>query len=68
MLALYHIFGRHCHVVAEIVETKLVVGTECDVAGISFTASLRIGLMLVDAVYCLTVEHVERTHPLRVTF
>ena len=29
---------------------------------------LRVGLMLVDAIYTQTVEHVEGTHPLRVTF
>ena len=63
VLALYQIGGRHCHVVAQVVETKFIVCTECDVGLISAAACFRIRLVLVDAIDAQTVEHVERTHP-----
>ena len=63
MLALYHVLRRHGHIVTKIVEAEFVVGTECDVACVGFAAFDRVGLMFVDAVYGLAVEHVQRTHP-----
>ena len=67
MLALHQVAHRHRHVVAEVVETELVVCTECDVACICLAARLAVRLVLVDAVYRETMEHVERSHPLRVS-
>ena len=67
MCALYQVGRRDSHVVTQIVETKLVVGTECDICLISLTTSLRVRLVLVDTINAQTVEHIERTHPLRVT-
>ena len=68
MLALHHILRRHRHVVAEVVKTEFIICTKCDVAGVCPAARRRVRLMLVDAVYRLTVEHVQGAHPLRVTF
>ncbi len=67
MGTLYKVGGCCCHVVAQIVETKLIVCSECDVCLICLAACLGVGLVLVDAVYRETVEHIERSHPLGVT-
>ena len=66
--ALNAILGNHCHVVAQVVETKLAVGTECNVAVIGVATLGAVGLGLVDTCHAQAVEHVKRTHPLRVTF
>ena len=65
--ALHHVLGAHGHVVAQIVETELTVGTEGDVAVIGRAALGRVGLGLVDAGHAQSVEHIKRPHPLRVT-
>ena len=67
MLALDKVLGAGSHVVAEVVETELVVGTEGDVAVICALALVAVGLMLVDTVHGQAMEHVERSHPLGVT-
>ena len=67
MASLYQVTGILCHIVAQIVETELVVGTEGDICQICLTTCLAIGFMLVNAVYTETVEHVDGTHPLGVT-
>ena len=64
--ALHKVFGRSGHVVAQIVETKLVVRTESDVGVIGFAALRRVRLSLVDASHRQAVEHIQRTHPFRV--
>ena len=66
MGALHKVFRIHGHVVAQIVETELVVRTEGNVGQVSPTARLAVGLVLVDAIHAQTVEHVERPHPFRV--
>ncbi len=66
MFALHHVTRGHRHVVAQIVETKLVVGAECDVARICLATGCGVGLVLVDTVDCLAMEHVKRAHPLGV--
>ena len=68
MLALHHIGRRHRHVVTKIVETEFVVRTESDVAVVGRTTGSSVGLVLVNAIDSRTVEHVERSHPLGVTF
>jgi len=68
VLALNHVLGRHGHVVAQVVETELVVGTEGDVALVGAAACGGVGAVLVDTVYGRAVEHIQRTHPFRVTF
>ena len=67
MLALYHVAWLYGHIVTQVVETELVVGTECDVGKVCTATCIRVGLMLVDAVHAESMEHVERSHPLRVT-
>ena len=67
MLALYQIARVGSHVVTQVVETELVVGTEGDISHICLATSVRVRTMLVDAIYRETVEHIERAHPLRVT-
>ena len=67
MLTLYEV-GRTCrHVVAQVVETKLVVGTEGDVGHVSLATSVGVGTVLVDTVDRESVEHIEWPHPLGVT-
>ena len=67
MLSLHEVAAVDGHVVAEIVETELVVGSECDVGTVGGAACGRVGLMLVDAVNSQAVELVERAHPLGVS-
>ena len=64
MCALYQIGGRYGHVITQIVETELVVGTEGDISLISLTTGLRVRLMLIDTIHAQAMEHIERTHPL----
>ena len=64
---LHEVFGAHRHVVAQVVETELVVRSEGDVSLIGAAAGVGVGLMFVDAIDGETVEHVERSHPLGVT-
>ena len=64
---LHQILGIRCHIVAQVVETELVVRSERNVGQIGTTAGVAVGLMLVDTVHTQTVEHVERPHPLGVT-
>ncbi len=64
---LYKVAGRNGHVVTQVVETELVVGTEGDICLIGLATSLRVGLVLVDTVHAQSVEHIKRPHPLRVT-
>ena len=63
---LHQVFGRVRHVVAQIVETELVVCTKRNVGHVCLAAFGRVGAMLVDAIYRQTVKLVERTHPLGV--
>ena len=68
MLALHEVFLGGGHVVAEVVETELVVGTESDVAVICPAALVGVGFVLVDAIHAESVELVERAHPFAVSF
>ena len=67
MLALNEIVHVDSHVVTQIVEAELVVGTEGDVAVVGLLPGIGIRLMLVDTVYRQAVEHVERAHPLGIS-
>ena len=67
MGTLYEVLWRDSHVVAQVVETKLVVRTEGNISLIRLATCLAVGLVLVDTVDRESVEHVERSHPLRVT-
>ena len=67
MFALHQIIGVDGHIVAQIIETELVVGTESDITFICPASCIGIGLMLVNAIHAESVEHVERAHPLGVT-
>ena len=65
---LHAVLGCHCHIVTKVVETELAVGTKGDVAVVGRTTFLAVGLSLVDTSHAQAVEHIERTHPFRVTF
>ena len=67
MHALYKVAWLCSHVVAQVVETELVVCSECDVGHICLSALVRVGTVLVDAVNTQAMEHIQWTHPLRVT-
>ena len=67
MFALHEISGTHRHIVAEIVETELIVRTESDVAVVCTTTRFTVGLVFVDAIHAQTVELIERSHPFGVT-
>ena len=51
MLALYQVARVGSHVVTQVVETKLIVGTESDVCHICLAALIGIRTMLVDTIY-----------------
>ena len=63
VLPLDKVVHIHGHVVAEIVETELVVGAEGYVAVIRILARIGVGLVLIDAVDGKPMEHVQGTHP-----
>ena len=67
MLALNQVFRADGHVVTQVVETEFIVRTESDVGHVSTATGCRVGLVLVDTVHTQTMEHIERTHPFRVT-
>ena len=64
--ALHELRGFARHVVAQVVKTKLVVGSKGDVGQIGLPARLGVGAVLVNALDAEAVELVERTHPLGV--
>ncbi len=66
MPPLYQIERRGRHIIAQVVETELVVRTESNVARISTTTLVAVGAILIDAIHSQSVEHIERTHPLGV--
>ena len=67
MFALHQVIQVGAHIVAQIVEAELVVGTEGDVAAIGLLPALRMGFVLVDAIHAQAVELIKGAHPLRVT-
>ena len=68
MFTLYQVFGAGSHIITQVVETELVIGTERDIGHVCTTTCSRVRLMLVDTIYAQTMEHIERAHPFRVTF
>ena len=68
VLPLHEVLRAHGHVVTQIVEAELVVRAEGDVCQICLAACFGVRLVLVDAVHAQSVEHVERSHPFRVSF
>ena len=66
--ALYKVFRADCHVVTQVVETKFIVCTECDISQICLSTSIGVRLMAVDTIYAEAVEHIKRAHPFGVTF
>ena len=67
MLALYQVFRTNRHIITQVIEAELVIGTKCNVCHISTAAGFRVGLMLIDAIHTQAMEHIQRTHPFRVT-
>ena len=68
VLALHQVLRVDGHVVAQVVEAELVVRAEGDVGLVRVAARVGAGLVLVDAVDAQAVEHIERAHPLGVSF
>ena len=66
MPALHQVQRGGRHVIAQVVETELVVRTKGDVACVGFASFVGIGAVLVDTIHRQSVEHIERSHPLRV--
>ncbi|MNX78097.1 hypothetical protein D3C86_1096680 [compost metagenome] len=54
--ALYQLVWSLRHVVTQVIKTKFVVGTVCNVSQISVSTLLRVWLMLIDTIYRDTVE------------
>ncbi len=67
MSALHKVERRGSHIVTQIVETELVVGTERDVAVVSTAAFVAVGFVLVDTINGQAMEHIDRSVPFRVT-
>ena len=67
VLALHKVLLGYHHIVTEVVETELVVGTEGDIALIGLSAGPGVRFVLIDAVHGKSVEHIQRSHPLGVT-
>ena len=65
--ALHELADVAGHVVTQVVETELVVGTIGNVGVIGAATVIGVGLMLVDAIHGEAEELVEQTHPLGVT-
>ena len=66
MRTLHKVVGCGSHIVAQIVEAKLVVSTESDVCFIRLATLQSVRLVLIDAIHRQAVEHIQRTHPLGV--
>ena len=64
--ALHELGGFARHVVAQVVKTEFVVGSEGNVSQVGLAARFGVGAVLVDAVDAQAVKLVEGTHPLRV--
>ena len=67
MHALHEVLGTHCHVVAQVVETKFVVCTVCNIGLVRTATRFRVGLMLVDTIYRKFVKQVKGSVPAGVT-
>ena len=61
------IFIAARHVVAQVIKTKLVVGSVCDVTVVGSATVFRIWLVLIDTVNGQTVEVEDGCHPLTIT-
>ena len=68
MFPLYEVLLAERHIVTQIVETEFVVRSERDVTSVCLAACVRIRLVFVDAIDAESVEHIERSHPLGVSF
>ena len=66
MPALHQIQRRGRHVITQVVKTELIVRTKRNIASVGFAALVRVGVVLVNTIHCQSVEHIQRTHPLRV--
>ena len=64
--ALHELGGFARHVVAQVVKTEFVVGSEGNVGQVGLAARFGVGAVLVDAVDTQSVKLVEGSHPLRV--
>ncbi|EKD32057.1 MAG: hypothetical protein ACD_77C00182G0002 [uncultured bacterium] len=68
MFSLNKIFLVYGHVVPQIVETKFIVCTECNIGLVRCLPGLRVWFVLVYTIYLQAVELIKRPHPLGVPF
>ena len=68
MSTLHQVHWACRHIITEVVKAKLVVRAKRNITRIRTATLIRVGFMLVNTIYGQTVEHIERPHPLRVTF
>ena len=68
MFPLNEILLAERHIVTQIVETEFVVRSEGDVASVCLAACIRVRFVFVNAIDAESVEHIERPHPLGVSF
>ena len=68
MLPLNQILAPHCHIVTQVIEAEFVIRAKSNVAIVGSLTSVAIRLVLIDAVHRKAMEHVQRAHPLRVSF
>ena len=68
MLTLHQVFRVVRHVIPQVIESELIIRPESNIRHIRFTTLRRIRLMSVDTIHRKTVEHIQRSHPFRVTF
>ncbi len=68
MQPLHLLFRRAHHVVAQVIETKFIVGAVGDIGLVSSSALLRVRLVLINAINPHFVELQQRAHPFGVTY
>ena len=66
--ALHEIHWAGSHIVAQVVKTELIIGTKCNIACVCTTTFIGVRFVFVDTIHSQTMEHIERAHPLGVTF
>ena len=55
-VTLHKVFGLSSHVIAKVIETEFIVGSESDVRTIGLAAFRRVGFCLINTIYGKTVE------------
>ena len=67
MLPLYKVGGSCGHVVPQVVKAELIVRTKGNIGIVCCASAVGVGDVFVDAIHRNAMEHIEGSHPLRVT-